>query len=27
VLGWKTSKERNNAEKGMCIACKLVPMR
>ena len=27
VLGWRTSKERNNAEKGMCIAGKLVPMR
>ena len=27
VLGWRTSKERNNARKCMCIAGKLVPMR
>ena len=27
VMGWRKSKERNNAEKGMRIAGKLVPMR
>ena len=27
VLGWRTSKEKNNAVKGMRIIGKLVPMR
>ena len=27
VLGWRTSKEKNNVVKGMCITGKLVPMR
>ena len=26
VLGWRTSKEKNNVVKGMCIIGKLVPM-
>ena len=27
VLGWRTSKEKDNAKKGMCIAGKLVLIR